>query len=119
MLSFHGYYAHCSVSAPRLEAKQEGGMSFRSVPAHLSVRAQPGRIVDTHLSGRWLILARAAWIVLVVCILGYFIASLPETFVTLHQACSGAWCTNATGRLTASQIHSLLQVGISLDTYAW
>jgi len=59
------------------------------------------------------------WIALVVCILAYFIASLPETFVTLHQPCTGAWCTNATGRLTASQMQSLLQAGISLDAYAW
>jgi len=59
------------------------------------------------------------WIALVVCILAYFIASLPETFVTLHQPCTGAWCTNATGRLTASQMQSLLQTGISLDAYAW
>lgn len=94
-------------------------MSSRSVPAHPTGRARLGRTADTRLSGRWLILTRLAWMVLVVCILGYFIASLPETFVTLHQACTGAWCTNATGRLTASQIHSLLQVGISLDAYAW
>jgi hypothetical protein len=59
------------------------------------------------------------WIALVVCILAYFIASLPETFVTLHQPCTGAWCTNATGRLTASQMQSLLRTGISLDAYAW
>jgi len=39
--------------------------------------------------------------------------------VTLHQPCTGAWCTNATGRLTASQMQSLLQAGISLDAYAW
>jgi hypothetical protein len=94
-------------------------MSFRSVPAHLAERAQPGRIVDTRLSGRWLTLARIIWIALVVCILVYFIASLPETFVTIHQPCVGVWCTNATGRLTASQMHTLVKAGISLDAYAW
>ena len=94
-------------------------MSFRSVPARSARRAQPGRVADTRLSERWLTLVRIVWIALVVCILGYFIASLPETFVTLHQPCVGAWCTNATGRLTASQMQSILQAGISLDTYAW
>src|SRR5579859_5076582 len=34
-------------------------------------------------------------------------------------SCVGDWCTNATGRLTADQIRSLMKVGISLDTYAW
>ena len=94
-------------------------MSMRSVPAHPTGRARLGRAAGTRLSGRWLILARVIWIALVVCILAYFIASLPETFVTLHQPCTGAWCTNATGRLTASQLQSLLQTGISLDAYAW
>jgi hypothetical protein len=94
-------------------------MSFRSVPTHPTGRAQLSRAADTRLTGRWLILTQVAWIALVVCILGYFIASLPQTFVTLHQPCIGAWCKNATGRLTASQIHSLLQAGISLDAYAW
>jgi len=94
-------------------------MSFRSVPAHPAGRAQPRHVSATRLSGRWLTLIRTAWIILVVGILGYFIASLPETFVTLHQPCAGAWCTNATGRLTASQMQSLLQAGISLDAYAW
>jgi hypothetical protein len=94
-------------------------MSFRSIPAQPTGRAQPGRAAGTRLSGRGLILIRLAWIVLVVCILVYFIASLPQTFVTLLQPCSGAWCTNATGRLTASQMHSLVTAGISLYAYAW
>lgn len=94
-------------------------MSLQSTPVQQARRARVSRIVDTRLTGRRLILIRTVWIVLVGCILVYFFASLPETFVTLHQPCFGDWCLNATGRLTASQIHSLLKVGISLDTYAW
>ena len=94
-------------------------MNFRSVPAHPIGRARLGRAAGTRLSGSWLILTRVVWIVLVVCILGYFIASLPQTFVTLHQPCTGVWCTNATGRLTTSQMQSLAQAGTSLDAYAW
>jgi len=94
-------------------------MSSQSVPAHPTERARLGGAAGTRLSGSRLILVRAAWITLVVCILGYFIASLPQTFVTLHQPCTGAWCTNATGRLTVSQMQSLAQAGISLNTYAW
>ena len=53
----------------------------------------------------------------IIFILGYFVASLPETFVTLHQPCIGAWCTNETDRLAASQMQALEQAGISLDAY--
>src|SRR5260370_11835861 len=94
-------------------------MSMRSVPAHPTERARLGRAAGTRLSGRWLILPRVVLIGLVVRILAYFIDSLPESFVTLPQPCTGAWCTNATGRLTASQMQSLLRTGISLDAYAW
>ncbi len=77
------------------------------------------RPTSTRLSGRWLTLIRFAWLVLIVCILAYFLASLPAIFVTAHQPCVGRWCTNATGRLTASQMHALVKAGISLDAYAW
>jgi hypothetical protein len=93
-------------------------MSLQSVPAQTK-RVRLSRIVETRLSGRRLTLIRAAWIALVGCILVYFFASLPETFVTIHQPCFGHWCLNATGRLTASQMHSLVKAGISLDAYAW
>ncbi len=94
-------------------------MSLQRVPAYQTRRARQSRAIDTHLSGQRLILIRTIWIALVGCILVYFFASLPETFLTIHQPCVGDWCTNATGRLTASQIHSLVKAGISLDAYAW
>lgn len=94
-------------------------MSYLNVPSQPSGRAHLTRAMNTRLSGRWLILARVVWIALVVCILAYFIAGLPVIFVTLHQPCVGVWCTNAVGRLTASQMHALVKAGISLDTNAW
>ena len=75
---------------------------------------------DTHMHGSMLAFARVMLMVLVVCILAYFIASLPEIFVTLHQPCTVQWCTNAPGgRLTAIQIQSLSQADLSLDAYVW
>jgi hypothetical protein len=94
-------------------------MSYLNVPSQPSGRAHLTGTTNTRLSGRWLILARVVWIALVVCILAYFIAGLPAIFVTLHQPCVGVWCTNAVGRLTASQMHALVKAGISLDTNAW
>lgn len=94
-------------------------MSIQNAPAYRTRRTRLSRVVDTRLSGRRLVLIRAGWVVLVACILVYFFVSLPEVFVTIHQPCVGDWCLNATGRLTAGQIHSLVKAGISLDTYAW
>ena len=95
-------------------------MSFRSSLAQPTECVQVSGAADTHLSGLWLILIRSAWIALVLVILGIFIASLPASFATLHQPCIGTWCsTYGTGQLTVSQMHSLLQAGISLNAYAW
>ncbi len=96
-------------------------MSFWRLAARATEQQERrvSRPTSTRLSGRWLTLIRFAWLVLIVCILAYFLASLPAIFVTAHQPCVGRWCTNATGRLTASQMHALVKAGISLDAYAW
>lgn len=75
-------------------------MNLSAATAQATQSQQNQQNANTRLSGGWLILARVVWIVLVVGILGYFIASLPQTFVTLHQPCVGVWCTNAIGRST-------------------
>jgi hypothetical protein len=89
----------------------------RSISSVASIRETGA--TGTRLQGRWLTLVRAAWLALVICILAYFIISMPAIFVTVHQPCAGAWCTNATGRLTAGQMHALGKAGLSLDAYAW
>jgi hypothetical protein len=93
-------------------------MSLLRIPSRMNERTKPSLITTTRLSGRWLILARAVWIVLVFLLLGTFIFSLPDSFVSLHQPCSGNWCTN-TGYLTVSEIHALPKYGISIDLYSW
>jgi hypothetical protein len=93
-------------------------MSRLRTHSQMTGRAQSGHITTTRLSGRWLILARVIWIVLVIFLLGTFIFSLPAYFASLHQPCTSDWCMNS-GYLTASEIHALPQYGLSLDVYAW
>ena len=45
-----------------------------------------------HLQGRWLLLARIAWLALVVLILGLIIASIPAFYTLLQKACTTAAC---------------------------
>ena len=94
-------------------------MSQLRAPSRMTEHAQSSQITNTRLTGRLLILARVVWIALVIFLLGTFILSLPANFATLHQPCTfGDWCTN-TGYLTASEIQSLPQYGLSLDVYVW
>jgi hypothetical protein len=94
-------------------------MSHLRIPSRMNERAQLSHITTTRLSGRWLILARVVWIVLVIFLLGTFIFSISANFASLHQPCIGTWCASTNGQLTASEIRALPQRGLSLDAYAW
>jgi hypothetical protein len=72
---------------------------------------------DTILRGRWLVMARSVWVLLVLLMMGIFVASLPVYFALFHTVCSVA-SQCASGQLstkTAPVIHTL---GLSLNTYA-
>ena len=72
--------------------------------------------VDIRLCGRWLVLARALWVVIAVLTLGLFIASIPNYFAFLHVICTGAIATcRNNGQLTPDDLRTL---GLSLDFYA-
>ena len=72
----------------------------------------------TRLSGRRLILARAAWLVLVVPSLGFFIAGLPLFYAQIQKACTNSITCNLTGALTAKGLQELSALGLSTSTYA-
>jgi hypothetical protein len=58
-------------------------MNFRHAPRGIGVNTQLRPTPDTHLYGRWLVLARVSWIALIVLILAGFIALFPG-FVALE-----------------------------------
>ncbi len=69
----------------------------------------------TRLQGRWLLLARAGWVVLVVLTLTIFFASLPEYVAQLQTPCAGV-C--AYQQLSAEQVEMLKGFGFSPGDYA-
>ena len=76
---------------------------------------------ETHLSGRWLVIARLGWVILTLFMLGAAIASLSAVFAFLHLPCTvvESVSCNGNGLLTPDQIQGLVKQGFSLDAYAW
>ena len=71
---------------------------------------------NTLLQGRWLIIARIAWIACVVLSLVIFFASIPVYITQLETICSGAGC--AYRQLSPEQAAALQAGGFSLASYA-
>jgi len=77
-----------------------------------SARAEP----DTRLHGRWLLLARVAWLGVVVLIVGGFITSLPVFLAQLQVTCAPATCSF--WQLTPAAAQALQRLGFSAGAYA-
>ena len=80
----------------------------------------PGE-TNTRLSGRWLILARATWIILVAFAFVLLVVSLPQFpafFAHLQQPCIGKVCEQNNGQLSPSAQQTLAKFGISPLMYA-
>ncbi len=71
---------------------------------------------NTRLRGRWLILARVAWVALALLIMGLYVAGLPANFEHRHTLCAQALCED--GRLTPEHAQALQGLGLSVDFYA-
>src|ERR1700730_726418 len=69
------------------------------------------------MQGRTLRLAQVVWIVLVILLLGVFIAALPPYFSFLQTTCSTPY--NCFGVPTAEHVHTLKSVGLTVSYYAW
>jgi hypothetical protein len=88
-------------------------LAASSAPARSSdLSAAP----DTRLRGRWLMIARAIWVVLATFALGFFIVNLPSYFQSLQTVCLRAACADK--QLTPASAQALQRVGISLEAYA-
>ena len=68
------------------------------------------------LRGRWLLLARVAWIVLAALAVGLFVRGIPAEFALLHIPCPTVRCP--TGQLSPSGVHALEGLGLSVDSFA-
>ena len=72
--------------------------------------------LPVRLRGRWLQLARAAWIVVAALALGLFTLGVPAEFTLLHVPCPAVRCS--TGQLSPSGLHALEGLGLSPDSFA-
>lgn len=72
---------------------------------------------EIHLQGYRRILARSAWIVIVVPALILFVANIPAYFASLHRLAPPAASTYQ-GQITLADVHKLQALGLSLDVYA-
>jgi hypothetical protein len=72
----------------------------------------------TRLSGAFLIVARAVWIMLVVLSLGLFVIGLLAYDQFLQRACDDPVCDSIAGALNAQGLQALTSSGFSLTRYA-
>ena len=71
----------------------------------------------THLSGAFLLIARAVWLALIIPSLGLFVVGLPVFYQQLQRACVNP-CLNLNGALTAKGLQDLSAHGFSVSEYA-
>ncbi len=70
----------------------------------------------TYLHGRQLVLARTAWVILVLLMLGIYAFLLPSYFELLQSICTGAAC--ALVQPTPQTAQAIQQLGLSVTSYA-
>ena len=68
------------------------------------------------LRGRWLLLARAAWMAITVLTLTLFGAGIPAQYARLATACPAAPCVS--GQLRPESVRALHRLGLSLGFFA-
>ena len=73
---------------------------------------------NTRLSGSWLIIARAVWLVLVVPSLGLFVVGLPVYYQQLQRACVNPATCYIAGALPAKELQAFSTIGFSASGYA-
>ncbi len=71
---------------------------------------------DTQLYGLWLLIARVAWVSLVILTLALFVVILPPYFVQLQTVCTGAACALVQPTSDTSQV--IQKLGFSVEGYA-
>jgi hypothetical protein len=86
------------------------------VPTPSAVTSDRPRPTDTRLRGRWLLLARAAWLAVAALAVALFAAGVPVQFAQLHVVCPTPLCPN--GQLPPDGLRALQDLGLSLDFFA-
>ena len=91
---------------------------MRVEPAPTKTRKR-SHTLATHMQGRWLLLARGVWLVLVAITLAIFFASLPVYLAQLQTICTGTYGITCTYlQLSSEQAEVLKGFGLSPGDYA-
>ncbi len=94
------------------------GVRMNISRTQVATSAKSTGVDNTDLHGRWLLLARMVWIIVVLLALGLFVASIPSYFAYLHVL-SGQPVTDIGAQLARQDVQQLQAVGLSIDFYAW
>ena len=89
-------------------------MNSSSTSTKVSLSQKRQSEANTSLYGRWLLLARIVWIVLVVLSLTISLVDIPLQFAQLHIVCVGSDCGQ---QLTASIVRDLHKLNLSVDFF--
>src|ERR687886_511712 len=90
------------------------------LPMHVQVAPaitpRPADDQARRLRGRWLVVARVAWVAVALLTVVYFVASLPYMFAQLQQVCADPRCPPAA--LGPAHVHELAAMGLSTAFFA-
>ena len=81
-----------------------------------AVHLQQRSGADMRLQGRWLLLARVAWMAIALLTLSLFVISIPSYFAFLKVLCVGT--SACSGHITPAYLHALHAQGLSLNFFA-
>ncbi|MDQ3927594.1 MAG: hypothetical protein M3328_00450, partial [Chloroflexota bacterium] len=84
----------------------------------MTERSHASPPASTQLRGRWLSLARVAWLALASLTLVLDAVSVPYYYARDAGVCSSEACVGDSGRLTPERLHALQQIGLSAGFYA-
>jgi hypothetical protein len=80
----------------------------------MSARSAP----PATLPGRWLLVARVAWVVAALLYVGVFISGIPSEFARLHTPCTDAVSCSLIPHLTVQKVQELKELGLSAEVFA-
>jgi hypothetical protein len=86
-------------------------MNLQHAARQATVSRERQHETDTHVHGRWLLLARIVWFALVALTLSVYITSLPEYLTKLQTVCRLAAC--GYGQLSPETVVALQRFGPS------
>jgi hypothetical protein len=81
----------------------------------MSTSASPS---STTLRGRWLPIARLAWVVVALLYVGVFISGIPSELARLQTPCTDAVSCSLIPHLTVQKVQELEELGLSVEYFA-